>query len=262
MVQMVAGAGTAFGSPLLESKRGSKYGYRHRMGLVPCAEFDVFHDDFHSFVVGTAITNGPAANTPWGWQGAIIDSGSTATVYTTATNGANGVLSISDATFSEGVGIYSNKSFQLVSGKRFFLEARVYTDDVTDNEIQIGLNDQTATTNPEDLWTTTAANLVTFGLLDGSAYPRMLVDKSNGGTSVQTQTVKPMVVNTWHTLAIGYDGTYVTGWIDGDLVMTWSGASTTIPTATALGIHFGGRNGDGAGSNVILFDYIRVVSER
>ena len=54
MVQMVAGAGTAFGSPLLESKRGSKYGYRHRMGLVPCAEFDVFHDGFH-IVTGKQI---------------------------------------------------------------------------------------------------------------------------------------------------------------------------------------------------------------
>lgn len=260
---MPVGLGTSFGSPLTESRRGSKYGYRHRMGLVACAEFDVFHDDFHSFIIGTAITNGPVAQTPLnGWQGAIIDSGSTTTINTTATTGANGVLKLTDVNASEGVAIYSNKSFQLISGKRFFIEARVRTDDVTDNELQIGLDDQTATTNPEDLWTTTAANLVTFGLLDGSAYPQMLVDKSNGGTSVQTQTIKPMVADTWHILAIGYDGAAITGWIDGDLVMTWSGASSTIPTATALGIHFGARNGDGAGGNIELFDYIRVVSER
>lgn len=242
-----------------------KYAYRVGMGMIPSAEFDVFFDDFHSFVVGTSITNGPVANTPWGWQGAIIDTGSTAAVTTTAAIGSTGVLLLSDATASEGVAVYTNKTIQLTAGKRFFLEARVRTDDVTDNEIQIGLDDQTATTNPEDLWTTTAANLVTFGIYDGSAYPQMLVDKSNSGTSVQTQTNKPLVVNTWHILAIGYDGTYIRGYVDGEEVMIWGGATpatATIPTGTALGVHFGGRNGDGAGGNNNYFDYVRWVIER
>lgn len=255
-------AGSTFTGPLLDASRLSKFVYRHRMGMVPCAEFDVFHDDFHSFVVGTAITNGPVANTPWGWQGAIIDSGSTVAVNTTATIGANGVLTFADATASEGAAIYTNKSFQLTAGKRFFVEARFRTDDVSDNTIQFGLSDQTATTNPEDLWTTTAANLVTFGLLDGSAYPQMLSDKSNGGTSVQTQTAKPLIADTWHTVAIGYDGTYLRGYVDGDEAVRWSSASTTIPTGTAMGLFFGHLNGNGAGGNVVVLDYIRAVSER
>lgn len=256
------GSGTTFGSPLLESSRGSKYAYRHRMGLVACAEYDVFHDDFHSFMVTTAITNGPVANTPLnGWQGAIIDSGSTVTANTTAAIGANGVLTFADATVSEGAAIYTTKSFQLTAGKRFFVEIRVRTDDVTDNAIQFGLSDQTAVTNPEDLWTTTAANVLAFGLLDGSAYPQLLSDKSNGGTSVQTQTNKLMVVNTWHVLAIGYDGAYVRTYVDGDLANTYTTAAT-IPTGVAMGLFIGHLNGDGAGGALCAVDYIRAVSER
>lgn len=255
--------GTAFGSPLLESKRGYKYGYRHRMGLVGCAEFDVFHDDFHSFTVSTAITNGPAANVTWGWSGAIIDTGETIAVNTTAAVGANGVLTISDGTASEGAAMYTTKSFQLTAGKRFFLEARIYMDDVTDNDFQIGLSDLTATTNPEDLWTTTAANLVAFGILDGgSGYPTMLSDKSNGGTSAQAQTTKACTASAWSVLAIGYDGSALTGWLDGDKILDWSGASTTIPTGVALAAFFGARAGNGASGNTNLIDYIRVVSER
>ena len=259
---MPVGLGTSFGSPLTESRRGSKYGYRHRMGLVACAEYDVFHDDFHSFMVSTAITNGPVANTPLnGWQGAIIDSGATVTTNTTAAIGANGVLTFASANASEGAAIYTTKSFQLTSGKRFFVEIRVRTDDVTDNAIQFGLSDQTATTNPEDLWTTTAASVLTFGLLDGSAYPQLLSDKSNSGTSVQTQTNKLMVVNTWHVLAIGYDGSYVSTYVDGDLAHTYT-ATASIPTGVAMGLFIGHLNGNGAGGALCAVDYIRCVSER
>lgn len=261
---MASATGTAFGSPLLESRRSSgKYGYRHRMGLVACAEFDVFHDDFHSFIVSTAITNGPVANTPLnGWQGAIIDSGSTVAVNTTAAIGANGVLTFADATASEGAAIYTNKSFQLTAGKSFFVEIRVRTDDVSDNTIQFGLSDQTAVSNPEDLYTTTAANVLAFGLLDtNGAYPVLLSDKSNGGTSVQTHTNKVMVVDTWHTLAIGYDGAQVRGYIDGDAVVTYTTAAT-IPTGVAMGLFIAHRNGDGAGGALCAVDYIRAVGER
>ena len=256
------GVGSAFQSPLLETSQLSKYRYRHRMGLVACAEFDVFHDDFHQFVVGTAITNGPVANTPWGWQGAIIDTGATAAVLTTAAVGANGVLNMSDATASEGVAIYTNKTFQFTAGKRFFMETRVRTSDVSDNAVVFGLSDQTAVTNPEDLWTTTAANVVTFGILDGSAYPQMLADKSNSGTASQTQTNKIMVADTWHVLAIAYDGATLRGYVDGDEALVWGSASTTIPTGVALGLFVGTLNGDGAGAATNYVDYVRAVSER
>ena len=254
--------GTAFSSPLLDSGQVSKYRYRHRMGMVPSAEFDVFHDDFHSFVVATAITNGPVANTPWGWAGAIIDSGATVAVNTTAAIGATGVLTFADATASEGAAIYTTKSFQIRTGKRFFVEVRFRTDDVSDNAIQFGLSDQTAVTNPEDLWTTTAANLVAFGLLDGSAYPQMLADDNNGGTSAQTQTNKLLVADTWHTLAIGYNGSQLRGYVDGDEALVWSSAASTIPDERAMGLFFGHINGNGAGGNVVVLDYVRAVFER
>lgn len=238
------------------------YAYRSKMGMVQSAEWDVFFDDFHSFVVATAITNGPVANTPWGWQGAVIDTGATAAVTTTAALGATGVLTLSDATASEGVAFYGTKSVQLTAGKRFFMEARIRTDDVTDNTIQFGLSDLTATTNPEDLWTTTAANLVTFGILDGSAALKMLADKSNSGSTAETGT-RSMVADTWHTLAFYYDGgSALRGYIDGNLAETWSQASTTIPTGVALAPFIGVLNGDGAGGANNYIDYVRFVIER
>lgn len=264
-MQPGTGIGTAIASPLLDSHQvGRKYSYRYRMGMVPSAEFAVFQDDFVTPVhSGSAVTNGFVQYQPeYGWKGIILDSGTTITVNTTAATGAHGVLSVTDATASEGAAVYGEKCWQLTSGKRLFVEVRGYTDDVSDNDLQFGLSDQTATTNPEDLWTTTAANLVTFGILDGSAYPQMLSDKSNGGTTVQTQTVKALTASQWFTMAIFYDGAQLQAFVDGDRVLTWSGAATTIPTGTALGLFFGARNGNGAGGNTQLFDYIRVVSER
>jgi hypothetical protein len=236
-----------------------KYVYRVGMGMVPSAEFDVGFDDFHQFVVATAITNGPVANTPWGWQGAVIDAGATVAVNTTAALGATGALTLADATASEGAAVYGTKSLQLTSGKKFFIEMRVRTDDVTDNAIQFGLSDLTATTNPEDLWTTTAANLVAFGLLDGSAYPQLLTDASNAGTAALTQTERLMVADTWHVLGIGYDGVAVTAHVDGHQVLR---TTTTIPTGVALAPFFGHINGNGAGGNVVVVDFIRWVVER
>lgn len=253
-------AGTAFGGPLKEGVSLKKYKYRNGMGMVPSAEFDVFHDDFHSFVVATAIANGPNANTPWGWQATVINTGATVVVSTTAGH-ATGVLIFDSDGTTEGASIYGTKSVQLTSGKKFFMEARVFTENADDSDVQIGLSSLTATTNPEDLWTTTATDLVAFGVLDGSEYPAMLADASNGGTSAQTQTVKAMQDNTWHTLAIGFDGTHLRGYLDGDEVLRWSGAAATIPKGVALAPFIGYRNGSSA-NHEGLVDYVRYVIER
>ncbi len=255
---------TGFKGPIVHAPRSTQEGYKYRagMGMMNSAEFDVFHDDFHSFVVATAITNGPVANTPWGWQGAIIDAGATVAVNTTAALGRNGVLTFADATAGEGAAIYTTESFQLTVGKRCFIEARIRTGDVTDNSFRFGLADLSATTDPEDLWTTDSDNFVAFGLGDGDSNPKMHIDAGNSGTSQQVQTVKGMSVDTWATLAIFYDGAKVHGYVDGDYVMTWSGADAEIPTGVSLALFIGHINGDGAGAAVCLCDYIRVVSER
>jgi hypothetical protein len=244
---------TGFTSPIIESPVSNQagYAYRNNMGMMNCAEFLYDMDDFVDVV---------ASNVPANWSAAIIDTGATVASDTTV---ANGAIKINDATASEGAAIYKPKTLLLTSGKKFFMELRVYTDDVTDNTIQFGLSDLTATTNPEDLWTTTAANLIAFGILDGgSGYPTMLSDKSNGGTSAQAQTTKAMSASTWHLLAIHYDGASLYGYVDGQLVLTWSGASTTIPTSTALAPFIGHINGNGAGNNTVLVDYVRIVQER
>lgn len=255
-------AGSAFGTPLLDSRKstGNKYAYRHRMGLVPCAEFDVFHDDFHSFMVSTAITNGPVANTPLnGWSGAVIDTGATIVADTTVGHHTGSLLFDSDGT-TEGASLYTTKSFQLVSGKRFFMEVRFKTEVADDTDVQFGLSALTATTNPEDLWTTTAADLVSFGVLDGSAATKMLADKSNAGTTVQTGDLS-LTSATWHTLAIYFDGESVLqGYVDGALSLTWATPSS-IPTGVTLAAFVGFRNGSSA-NNEGQCDYIRIVSER
>lgn len=242
-----------------------KYKYRIGTSMVPSAEYLVHFDDFDkAFIPGTAITNGEVAYTPTnGWQGAIIDTGGTVALITTATTGANGVLKFNSDDASEGSAIYGQKSLQLISGKKFWMECRMQTDDITDNNFLFGLTSLTATTNPEDLYSTTATDLISFGLGDGDSNPKMLSDKSNSGTSFQIQTVKGMSANTWHVLAIGWDGNKLRGYVDGKEALTWSGAtSTTVPLAVALAPFISHVNGNGGGNNTCLVDYIRWVSER
>lgn len=227
----------------------SQYSYRSGMGLIPSAEFMVDFDDF--------VFTG-ASNVPNGWQTAIIDTGATSTIQTTSALGATGALLISDATASEGIAIHKPRVFQLTVGKRMFMEMRVRTDDVTDNAIQFGLTDLTAAVNPEDLWTTVAANVVAFGILDGQATTRLLVDAGNSGTAVTVGT-RSMVANTWHVLGIEYTGSRINAYVDGKLSHAWSGV---IPTGVALAPFFGVLNGDGAGGNVNTIDYFRTVIER
>lgn len=227
------------------------FAYRTGLGMVPSAEFTVYMDDFIQDVT---------SNVPTGWDAAVIDTGGTVTVNTTAAIGANGVITIGDATASEGAAIYGTKSIQLTSGKKFFMECRLRTDDVTDNTIQFGISALTATTNPEDLWTTTAADVVAFGILDGSATLKMLSDKSNSGSSVANSSGS-LSTNTWTTLAIGYDGSQLYGYKDGKQVIQWA-TQAEIPTGVALAPFVGMLNGNGAGGNLVVVDYIRYVSER
>ena len=258
-------AGSASSSPLKHSPTGlgTPYGYRSGTGMVPSAEYSVMMDDFLlSFIPAVAITNGPVAFTPSGWQGAIIDTGGTVAVNTTAALGAQGVLTFADATASEGAAIYGQKSIQLTAGKKFWMEIRVRTGDVADNAVQFGLSALTAVSNPEDIWTTAAASLIAFGLLDGSAYPQLLADAADSGSTAETQTVRLMTVDTWHILAIYFDGARLHAFVDGKRVMTWAQAATTIPTGVALAPFIGHINGNGGGAAVVIVDYIRWASER
>ena len=70
-----------------------------------------------------------------------------------------------------------------------------------------------------------------------------------------------MVSNTCHVLAIFFDGYNLHGYLDGALALTWSGASTTIPTGVALAPFVGFRNGSTA-NNEGHVDYVRYVLER
>lgn len=245
---------SGFSPSLIHSPRSPQgpYAYRTGIGLMSSAEWSVFFDDFFGPV---------ATNVPNGWSATVIDTG--ATVVTDTTVGAghgNGALLFDSDGAAEGAAVYMPKSVQLTSGKKFMMEMRFKTETADDTDVQFGLSDLTATTNPEDLWTTTAANLVSFGVLDGSAVVGMLSDKSNSGTAVQAGT-RSLTSGAWHVLAILYDGVNLKGYVDGKLALTWSSAASTIPTGVVLAPFFGFRNGSAA-TNEGQIDYIRWAIER
>ena len=233
-------------------RTNSLYPYRNRMGMIAAAEFVAIFDDFVAPV---------SSNTPNGWSSSVADAGASVTTNTTAAIGVNGVLTITSDGASEGAAFWGAKSLQLTAGKNCFVECRVRCDNVADNAFQFGLSALTATTNPEDVWTTVAADLVAFGILDGAATVKMLADKSNSGSTAETGT-RSMVIDTWHILAIFYNGLNLLGYVDGKLALTWAQAAATIPTGVALAPFVGALNGNGAGDRNSFVDYFRVVMER
>lgn len=234
------------------SSNQAAYPYRSKMGMMNSAEFVVVMNDFVEPV---------ATNVPEGFAAAIIDTGATLVADTTAgVRGATGGALIASDGASEGVAIYMPKAIQLTSGKRFFIEAKVQTALAAETDVQIGLSDLTATTNPEDLWTTTSANVAAFGTLAGSALTKMLSDKSNSGTAAQTGT-RSLSNATYAILSIYFDGVNLHGYVDGKLSLSWSGAAATVPTGVALAPFLGARTGATAG-NTTTFDWFRFVIER
>jgi len=239
---------SGFKGPIVHSNRSNQegYAYRNGFGMMSSAEFLVKHEDF---------TDTITTNAPTGWT-AIIDAGATIVADTTA-GSATGVLYFDSDGATEGAAIYLPEVLQLVSGKRMFMEMRFKTEIADDSDVQFGLSSVTATTNPEDLWTTTSVDVLAFGTLDGSAATVLLADLANAGTAVVTGTVS-LVSATWHTLAIYFDGTRAYGYVDGNLSVS---TATTVPVGVTLAPFIGFRNGSAATTEGQC-DYIRIVMER
>lgn len=239
---------TGFKGPIVHGTRSTQegYAYRNRMGMMNSAEFCVLHEDF---------TDTITTNAPTGWT-AIIDTGATIVADTTA-GSATGVLYFDSDGATEGAAIYRPEVLQLVSGKRMFMEMRFKTEIADDSDVQFGLSSVTATTNPEDLWTTASADVLAFGTLDGSAATVMLADLANAGTAAVTGTIS-LNSATWHTLAIYFDGTRAYGYVDGALSVS---TATTVPVGVTLAPFVGFRNGSAATTEGQC-DYIRIVQER
>lgn len=252
---------SGFKGPIIHSPISNQgpYNYRSKAGMIPSAEYAVYHNDFFE---------NPSSNAVPGTS-AIIDTDATITATATDAVSYTGAIRITDATASEGAAMYWPKGIQLGLGKKFFMEVRVRTSDVTDNNLQFGLSDLTAVTNPEDLYTTTAANLIAVGILDGDATIGLLTDKDNAGDAVQlaSGTDFDLVADTWTTLAFEVGGTAADSsmWCkvykDGKLAIT-ADTETTIPDDLALAPFIAMVNGDGAGGNTADFDYVRWSIER
>lgn len=231
---------------------GQLFGYRKGMGMIKSAEWIVGMEDFDQLVWTT--------NVPNGWDGTVIDTGATLVADTTA-GYPSCALFDSDGT-NEGACLYGDKFLQLTATKRFFMECRFQTEVAADTTVQFGLSALTATTNPEDIWTTTATDVVAFGILTGDATTTMLADKSNSGATAELGTID-LVDATWHTLAIYYDGYFLYGYVDGVFSIKWSqAAATTIPTGVVLAPFVGFLNGTTGAAQEGHCDYLRWVLER
>lgn len=231
------------------------YQYRSGMGMINSAEWITFFDDF---------TGDVASNVPAGWDAAIIDSGCT---VTNASLAGGAILFDSDAD-NEGAAIYLPKSVAL-NGKKFFMECRVKMEDVSAMTFQMGLSDLTATTNPEDIWTTTTTDYVSFGNLD-SAEAVLTYDKNNGGTVTETNTdstAATLADDTYAVLAIAYNGAStvtdgcLTAWVNGNQVAS-ALTEAQVPDDLPLAPFIGMLAGHATTADVAHVDYVRFALER
>ena len=235
--------------------RDTLWPYRSGMGMINSAEWIVFFDDF----VGSV-----ASNVPDGWGAAIIDTGATITSYASATGG---VIRVTSDAASEGVSIYLPKSIKL-TGKKFFMEVRVRTGDADDTDLRFGLSDLSATSDPEDMWDTSNADMLNFGVSDGDATPTLIYDKDNGGpvTDTASGTTYDLADATWVTLGLYYNGAttdsqkVARGYVDGQLAIT-AATNAQVPEDVILAPFVGARGGDG-GVGTIDIDYFRFAIER
>lgn len=185
---------TGFTEPLVHAGKSlqDKYSYRAGMGMVQSAEWVVFFEDFNQAESATEALEGFTS---------IIDAG------TTVVDGDEhgGVIDMNSDGADEGVAYYHNKCVKL-SGKKFFMEARVKIEDADDGQVIIGLADLTDVTAaaPESLWTTTP-DFISFGnTVDGDATPVLKYDKNNGGPVTETPsgTTFDFTDGIWHTIAL------------------------------------------------------------
>jgi hypothetical protein len=223
--------------------------------MMSSAEWIHFHDDF--------LRAEQATENLVGWT-ALIDIGATIVDG----NEHGGVLDITSDAVDEGVALYQNLGIQL-SGKKFFMEARVKLEDADDNQVIIGLADLTATTNPEDLWTTTP-DFISFGnTVDGDATPVLKYDKDNGGpvTNTPTGTTFDFTDGVYHTIGLWYNGSSsasttgaLVAYFDG-VEATRAGTLAQIPDDLPLAPFFGFMLEDDA-TDVMSIDYFRYAIER
>lgn len=247
---------TGFKGPVVHGPQSTHEGYKYRngMGMMSSAEFNVLHEDFDGIFTTNAIP---------GWA-AIIDTGCTNVINTTDATGANGVMSMTSDTTSEGSALYSAKAFQFTAGKRMFIEARVQLNEVTDNEFYIGFSSADDVTNPEDLWDASAADFAVFGIADGSAATVLKYEAGNDDTITTDTGTISLTAATWATIALFYDGGSVAtihGFVNGVPSVT-STTTAEIPVGKAMVAFVGHLNGNGSGTDTAFVDYIRVVSER
>lgn len=230
------------------------YPYRTGIGMFSSAEWFTFFDDF----IATEESNELSAN---GWLSTTGDTG-----YTIVNGDTHsGSIVISSDGANEGQSFYLPKCIQLAS-KKFFMEVRVKCTDADDCDVQFGLTDLSASTNPEDMWDTSNADGVACGVLDGSASLIMVYDKGNAGPVTETASSGVLADDTFAVLGLSYNGGATPG--DSSLKLFKDGTEVAaaqteaqIPESVVLAPFFGARTGSASSDN-ITFDYFRFSVQR
>lgn len=252
-------AKNAFGinESIVFAPQGKTYAYRSGIGMFPSAEWATFFDDF----------NGPiASNLPAEWTATVKDTN--ATIITTASttlggNGQHGVLEIAGTLASDGAAVYRPKTIMLNTDKSWFIETRVSYDTPAEQVAFMGLTDLTATTNPEDLYTTTAASLAAWGTSASASTGTLIYDLSNAGPQSDTFTLPSTITaGSWYVYGLGYSGSTGTlqAYLNGNLVGTAT-IVAKVPVGVLLAPFFAFRNGATTTAKSYI-DYFRYSIQR
>jgi hypothetical protein len=249
-------------SVIFAHKPSGDYRYRQGLGMLPSNEYRYYFNDFNDLVSANAVIGSTT----------IKDTNGTLTNLATGTDNG-GIVRVTGSAGQDGVVNYFPKSVVL-TGKRFFIEARVRASTIADCDFYIGLSSLTATTNPEDVYTTAADSLAAFGILDGGgALPNLIYDKANAGPVTDSALASSLpggvalANSTFYTIALFYNGAATAatsgsliGYVNGSPVIV-STVAAKIPDNVLLAPFFGARCGDG-GVSTIDFDYLRYSMDR
>lgn len=231
------------GENIVHAPRSSAQGYAYRTGLpiFQSAEYGHFMDDFAGPV---------ASNLPGNWTAVVKDTNATITTTTsttmTNTNRAHGVIEFAGTLASDGAAIYRPKAFVFDSGYSFYIECRMACDTPAEQYMQFGLSSLTATTNPEDLYTTAADSLISFGTAASASVVSLIYDKANAGPVTDTYTLPTAIAaSTWTVFGLEYRGgatPVINAYVNGDLVIN-SSTSANVPNGVLLAPFVAIRNG-------------------
>jgi hypothetical protein len=206
--------------------------------------YHVFFDDFDSYTAGDR------------WTVTETDAGAGQAL----TPGDGGIIALANSATDNHIDqIQTVANFDVVLGKKLFIQARFALDDVVESDFAIGIQNVMA----DGTTLATATDGVFFLKPDAAATLNFHFRQSNADAAhaATVAGIATLVNNTYVVVAAYYDGGdrcyyAINGVIGGYLTI----ATTHIPNLTC-GVVASLKNGEGA-AKTALIDYIYVAAER